>query len=221
MAETKECIETRVSVRSFKSDDVSDDIIISAIKTAQRTPSYKNSQPWQVAIVKGDKLKELSALYIHLLEENIPLNPDIPKPVSWPDEINIRMNETQNDKSKEFNINLSNPEIALKSKKANYRFFGAPCVIYLYQDKMLNEWSIFDMGAFAQTLMLALWNKKIGSVPQAYLTDYSTQIKEFLGISQNKRLCLGISLGYPNYESIMAVFRTKRENVDSIIKWIR
>jgi hypothetical protein len=37
----------------------------------------------------------------------------------------------------------------------NYDFFGAPVVIYLCMDKTLTSWSMFDVGAISQNIMLA------------------------------------------------------------------
>ena len=43
-----ECIVTRASVRKFRPDPVPDEEIREIVRAAQWTPSYKNSQLWQV-----------------------------------------------------------------------------------------------------------------------------------------------------------------------------
>nr|NIM66593.1 hypothetical protein [Armatimonadota bacterium]NIT30116.1 hypothetical protein [Armatimonadota bacterium] len=42
------CITTRKSIRGFKTDPVPQDVIREIVAAAQRSPSYKNSQPWEV-----------------------------------------------------------------------------------------------------------------------------------------------------------------------------
>ena len=63
-----ECIRTRMSIRKFRPGPVSREILSEIIKTAQCSPSYKNSQPWEVAIVSGEKKEELSKALIELIK---------------------------------------------------------------------------------------------------------------------------------------------------------
>jgi nitroreductase len=76
------------------------------------------------------------------------------------------------------------------------------------------------MGLFAQSLMLAAHAKGLGTVPQAFATDYAKDIKTFLSIAETKRLVLGISIGYPDMESPVNAFRTDRVETDELIKWV-
>jgi nitroreductase len=84
----------------------------------------------------------------------------------------------------------------------------------------LPTWSIFDIGVFAQSLMLAANAHGLGTVPQAFLTDYAQHVKQFLGIPETKRLVLGISIGYPDLESQINKFRTDRVETDKILKFV-
>ncbi|MCI5143296.1 MAG: nitroreductase, partial [Candidatus Electrothrix sp. ATG1] len=92
--------------------------------------------------------------------------------------------------------------------------------IYLYQDSSLTSWSLFDLGLFAQSLMLAAQAKGIGTVPQAFATDYAPQIKEYLGIPAEKRLVLGLSVGYPDMEAPANAYRTERSPVEEIASFV-
>jgi len=51
--EAIECILSRSSIRKFSTDLVSQEIITDIVRIAQWSPSYKNSQPWQVVAVSG------------------------------------------------------------------------------------------------------------------------------------------------------------------------
>jgi nitroreductase len=115
---------------------------------------------------------------------------------------------------------LLDPAIVKKAKKANFNFYNAPHAVYLFQDNSLSQWSLFDLGLFAQTLMLAAHAKGLGTVPQAFATDYAKEIKELLGIPAGKRLVLGLSLGYPNPESSVNQLRTDRAAVEDFVRWL-
>jgi nitroreductase len=69
--------------------------------------------------------------------------------------------------------------------------------------------------------MLAAYAHGIGTVPQAFLTDYSAKIKDFLGIADSKRLVLGISLGYPDINDRANSYRSSRVETDEIVKWVK
>ena len=192
-----ECIKTRMSIRKFKPDPVPAEILTKVIDAAKWSPSYKNSQPWEAVIVSGKKKEELTELLIALLEKNSPPSPDIPEPVSWPPVIDARISALIKKRSELTGKDLNAPEVKKKAKIANFRFYGAPHGIFLFQDASLPEWSLFDIGLFAQSLMLAAHACGLGTVPQAFLTDFARETKEFLGIPESKRLVLGISTGYP------------------------
>ncbi len=215
-----ECIRTRMSIRKFRSEPVPREILSEIIKTAQCSPSYKNSQPWEVAIVSGEKKEELSKALIELIEKDTPPHPDIPEPVSWPPHIEQRMAEHMRKRSEKFGFNIADPWLLKKSKIANSRFYGAPHGIFLFQDSTLPTWSILDIGMFAHGLMIAANAHGIGTVPQAFLTDYPATVKRLLQISDSKRLVLGISIGYPNMEDKANSYKSQRVDVSEILKWI-
>jgi nitroreductase len=213
-----ECIKTRKSIRKFRPDPVPKEILMKVIDTAKWGPSYKNSQPWDVIIISGGKKEALSKLLVDLLEKGTESSPDLPEPRSWPPAIEARISALMKKRSEITGKDLNSPEVRKKSKIANFRLYGAPHGIFLSQDSSLTEWSIFDMGLFAQSLMLAAHAHGLGTVPQAFLTDYARQVKEFLGIPGSKRLVLGISIGYPDWESPVNSYRTERISTDEIVR---
>src|SRR4030066_680769 len=104
-----ECIKTRMSIRKFRPETVSREVLSEIIKTAQCSPSYKNSQPWEVAIVSGEKKEELSKALIELIEKDVPPQPDIPEPVSWPPHIEQRMAEHMRKRREKFGFKIADP----------------------------------------------------------------------------------------------------------------
>jgi nitroreductase len=212
-----DCITTRMSIRKFKKDPVPTDLLKKVIDTAKRSPSYKNSQPWEVIIVSGKKKEELTAHLADLLEKQTSPGPDIPEPESWPNVNKARINALMKKRSELTGLDFSDPEVKKKAKIANFRFYGAPHGIFLFQDASLTPWSLFDLGLFAQNLMLAAHALGLGTVPQAFLTDYAQHVKKFLEIPESKRLVLGISIGYPDMESPVNSYRTERVSIDEFL----
>jgi nitroreductase len=215
-----ECIRTRQSIRGFKPDPVPKEMLREVIETAQWSPSYKNSQPWEVVILSGDTKEKLSGMLVELIEKGTAPCPDIPEPESWPEAEGARIGSLIRKRAEASGIDLNDPEVLKKAKIANFNFYRAPHGIYLFQDSSLTSWSLFDLGLFAQSLMLAAHAKGLGTVPQAFATDYAQKIKEYLGIPATKRLVLGISIGYPDTGSPANALRTDRVGTDEIVKWM-
>ncbi len=215
-----ECIQTRRSIRKFTTDSVPRKELEELVSIAQWSPSYKNTQPWEVAIVSGDKKQELSKKLVALLEERATPTPDIESPTSWPEAEQGRIDYLMNKRKELTGLDLTAPEMIVKAKKANFNFYFAPHAIYLFQDASLGEWSLFDMGLFAQSLMLAAHAKGLATVPQAFTTDYAKEVKECLGIPASKRLVLGLSVGYPDMDSPVNAYRTERSATEGIVNWM-
>ena len=58
--ELKEVLLTRRSIRKFKADEVSDDLIEELLHAAMCAPSACNKQPWEFYVITNkDKIKEL------------------------------------------------------------------------------------------------------------------------------------------------------------------
>lgn len=215
-----ECIKTRKSIRSFKPEPVPRDLLLDVVDAAKWSPSYKNSQPWEVIILSGEKKEALSKMMIELLEGGAEPTPDLPAPRSWPPAEDGRIAHLYRTRTEATGVDLNSPEMVKKAKRANFSFYRAPHVIYLFQDATLTSWSLFDLGLFAQSLMLAAHARGLGTVPQAFATDYAGQIKTFLDIPETKRLVLGISIGYPDGESPMNKLKTDRAASDELVEWI-
>lgn len=214
------CITGRMSIRAFSEQPVPRELLSEIIDTAKWSPSYKNSQPWETIILSGEKKKELSQRMLDLFEKGEEARPDLPAPTSWPDREQAQIDHLFAMRKEKTGLDLADPKVITMARKANFRFYNAPHVIYLFQEGSLTSWSLFDLGLFAQSLMLAAHAKELGTVPQAFTTDYAPQVKQYLNIPDSKRLVLGISIGYPDLESPANQLRTERMATDEVVTWL-
>jgi nitroreductase len=218
--DTIECIKTRRSIRKFKPKPVSKEVLMEIFNTVKWSPSYKNSQPWESVIVSGAKRQALTKMLIELIEKDTKPRPDLPEPTSWPAAEAARINLQLRKRAEAIGSDLNDPKALKEAKKANFSFYGAPHAIYLFQDASLSLWSLFDLGLFTQSLLLAAHAKGLGTVPQAFATDYAQDIKKFLNIPETKRLVLGISIGYPDMESPLNAIRSDRAQAGEMVQWM-
>ena len=218
--EAIECITSRRSIRQFKPEPVPKEVLLEIINVAKWSPSYKNSQPWESVILSGGKKEALTKMLIQLLEQGAEICPDLPEPKSWPAPEAGRIDRLMRRRAEASGKNLNDPEALKEAKKLNFGFYGAPHAIYLFQDASLTPWSLFDLGLFAQSLMLAANAKGLGTVPQAFATDYARDIKKFLSIPETKRLVIGMSIGYADMDSPRNALRSDRAETDEFVRWI-
>jgi len=145
--ELKEGILTRWSCRAFRPDPVPEEIIQDILTAAARSPSYANTQPWEVAVVTGKKLAELNRRRNELVQTNAPANPDMPSPQGWPVAHQERTRAFAAQRQEVMNQAKADAKAHYETTTQNSQFFGAPFAIFLLIDRTLPEWSIFDMGS--------------------------------------------------------------------------
>ena len=217
--ELLEGIKTRRSSRAFKTTPVSKEIINSILTAASKSPSYRNSQPWEVAVVSGEKKEELSKILIDLAKSGVAANRDITAPENWPPEIESRIREHGAKRFKAIGLERADKQQREEFHLKNFAYYGAPCVLFLFIDSSLTSWSIFDMGLFAQTIILSAHSFGIGSCLQAALTDYPDAVRQVLGLPKTKLLVLGLSMGYPDLEARINTYQSERVSPDDFVQW--
>ena len=214
-----EGIETRRSFRAFKSTPIAKEMLEAILRVAGKSPSCNNTQPWEVAVVCGNKKEELSRILCELANSGATPNPDIPLPDKWPLELEKRAKEHGARRFEALGIERANEQQRKELRLRNFEFYGAPCVLFLFMDKTLGSWSIFDMGLFAQSIILAAHSLTLGTCLQGSITNYPEAVRKFLGIPESKKLIVGISIGYPDLESRVNTYLSKRIGFDNFTQW--
>ncbi|RME89927.1 MAG: nitroreductase [Candidatus Hydrogenedentota bacterium] len=216
--ELYDLLANRYSVRAFKPDPIDPEKINRAISYAQRAPSWKNVQPYEVHAVTGKLKEELSTAFLENIAQKIPPHPDEPYQDKWPTYMKRRMFNLGQKLYEFLGIARNDQEARQKQFEQNYRFFGAPVVLFFFTEKEMKFWPEFDVGIFYGYVMLALLNEGIGSCPQASITIYPDMVREKLNLPENKKLLAGMSIGYPA-ETKINQFRSEREELDKILFW--
>ena len=99
----------------------------------------------------------------------------------------------------------------------NYHFFHAPVVAYICMDKTLTPWSIYDLGLFSQSLMLAARHFGLDSAPAVTLVAHPDLIRKELKIPDDLPIIIGIALGYADAEHPQNKYRTPRRPVPEAV----
>ena len=70
-----EVMEKRHSSRDFKKDEISEDTLKEIVKIAGMSPSWENSQPWNVYIATGETLESIRETWIGEINHYILFDP--------------------------------------------------------------------------------------------------------------------------------------------------
>lgn len=212
-----DALNTRRSVRQFKSEPVSRDIILKIMTAAGRSPSWADTQPWEVFIAAGETLDKIRSQYLALYKEGHNGTPELARPADWPAPLKQRMMENMAHRSAAMGIDRNDEKAREANTRRNYEFFGAPVVAYLCLDRSLTAWSIFDMGILAQSLMLAGQEYGVDSIPAVSLVTYPDIIRTELGISDDLMILFGIALGYAQVDDPVNKPRSLRRPVEAFV----
>jgi nitroreductase len=214
-----EGIKTRQSIRAFKPNPIAKDVMEKILQAVSNSPSYTNTQPWEVVVVSGKKKNELGRKLLELARAKAPTSRDLPTPKGWPPTLEERSRAHGAHRLGALGVAREDVEGREKLRLMNFEFYGAPCAVFLFMDGSLGEWSIFDLGLFTQNLILAAHSLGVESCLQASVTDYALEIKKFLGIAESKKLVIGISLGYPDEKAKLNTYHSLKQKPDEFTKW--
>lgn len=214
-----QALQNRRSIRGFKQDAVEPSVIREILTLANRSPSYTNSQPWEVAVVSGKTRDALSQTLYELAASNAPASPDLPNPDSWPDAIAQRTKTHNIKRFEHLGIGRDDKERRKEMRLKNFQFYDAPYALFIFMDEGCGAWSTMDIGGFTQSISLAAQAYGLGTCMQASLAYYPDAVRDALGIPASKKLLVGMSIGVPDLEAPLNAYQTARMALNEFVRW--
>lgn len=212
-------LAARYSCRAFKPDPVPRETIERVLAAAQKTASWCNSQPWQVAIVSGDATRAFGdALYKNASEGKF--SADFPFPREYKGVYLDRRRESGFQLYNALGIQRGDKAAYQKQMLENFRFFGAPHVAIITSDEALGVYGAVDCGGYVGNFMLAAQALGIATVPQAALAGQSDVVRKHLGLADDRRVVCGISFGYADETHLANSYRTNRATIPEAATFI-
>ena len=219
--ETVAAIKGRRSIRKFKAQDVPRSIITEILEEARWSPSWGNTQPWDLYVLTGKILAQFKEMNLRQTIAGAPTASDVPMLTSWPDAMKARYGELGK-------VVLSVQGIKREDKEGRDKYymnmvssFDAPCVILacIYRDNLV-EYQMLDIGLIAQTICLAAHDKGLGTCLLASAARYSADIRKIAAIPDDKKIIVGIALGYPDPSFPLNNFERSRVKLDEFVHWM-
>ena len=212
-------LRQRYSCRGFRSEPVPRETITRILAIAQRTPSWCNSQPWQVIVASASATERLREALLKHAREN-PRAPDIAPPQEYRGVYQERRRECGLQLYESVGVARGDRVASARQGEENYRFFGAPHAAIVTTEALLGTYGAVDCGAYVNNFMLAARALGVASIAQAAVAMHSKFLHEYFGIGDDRQVVCGIAFGYEDPAHPANRFRTSRASVETAAHWI-
>lgn len=213
-------VKERRSIRQFLDKEVPQELIKEILDGARWSPSWGNTQSWNFHVLTGETLKKFKeANHAALLEEAESV-PDIPMPESWPDACRLRYNDMGRRLYDALGIGRRDTEARHKLRLKMSHLFQAPCLIVptIHRENAI-EYGMLDMGLIVQTICLLACERGLGTLIMAAAVQYPHIIRKLAAIPDERRIVLGIALGYPDMDYELNKFERSRGSLEEFVRW--
>ncbi|WP_313624011.1 nitroreductase [Achromobacter sp.] len=209
----------RHSCRAFLSDPVPRATIERILTLAQRTASWCNCQPWQVAITEGAGTRRLRDALQHRAQIE-GFEPDFPFPREYRGDYLARRRESGFQLYGAVGVPRGDRDAYRRQEMRNFALFDAPHVAIVTTDEALGEYGAMDCGGYVANFLLAAQANGVATVAQASLAMYPEVLRDVLGIGPDRRVVCGISFGYADTAHPANSYRTRRADLAETVSWI-
>ena len=215
-----EAIKSRKSIRGYKPDPVSKEVIKEILDVATRAPSTQNIQPWEFTVIAGEIMGEIKQANEEKFSSGEAPHRDIGRAMApYAGEFRERQVGIAVQLFQLMNIGKEDKEKRTEWMKRGFRFFDAPAAIVISIDESMSEAQQINIGSVAQTITLAALNYGLGTCIHDQGAMYPEVIRQFTGIPESKRISICVSIGYPDWDFPANNVQSEREPIENITTW--
>ena len=218
--EFEQVVRSRYSARLFRPEPVPDQTIDRLLDLAQQTPSWCNTQPWQLVITRGEATERFRQTLLAHARSGAPPNPDFPFPAAYLGTYRERRKVCGVQLYQALGIGREDRAAAAEQALENFRFFGAPHVAIITTDEALGAYGMLDCGLYVQTFLLAATSLGVDAIAQAALASYPDFIRRFLDVKADRKVVCGISFGYADANHPIHSYRTERAALPDAVRFV-
>lgn len=214
-----EILQARFSCRAFRPDPVPDAEITRIVQTARHVPSWCNAQPWQLSITRGDGTDRLRDMLMEAAAKGTPPQPDLDWPQGYSGAYGERRRTCGFQLYDAVGIAWEDRPARAAQMLRNYALFDAPHVAIVTSPAELGAYGAMDSGGFVAAFCLAATALGVATIPQAAIAAYAREVRDHLGLADDRLILCAISFGYADTKHPANAFRTERATPSDIIDW--
>ncbi len=206
----------RRSIRGYKPDPVSRELIEEILNLAIRAPSSMNTQPWSFYVITGEPLSRIRKGNTERILAGEPDSREFRKGVPFAGQHRERQIGVAKQLFSAMGIARDDAPARQDWVLRGFRQFDAPVCVIITYDRVLSESddTPFDCGAVATALVNAAWSRGLGCVINSQGIMQSPVVREHAGIPDDQVIMKSIALGWPEEEFPANAVVSERKSVD-------
>lgn len=212
-------LKARKSVRAFLPREIDDEVLRQIFASAQRAPSWCNTQPWHVWVVRGAARAKIIGEMVAASQSSLP-NPDIAWPADYPEPYGARRRECGKALYDSMSITREDKAGRAAAWTRNFMAFEAPHVAFVAVPKALGAYGMLDLGIWLQTVLLAAAEHNVATCAQASLATFPDIVRKHLQIPDSLALAVGIAIGYEDTSAPANQCTTTRIELDDSVRFV-
>lgn len=210
-------VKSRRSIRGFQNKEVPQDVLNKVFDIARWAPSGTNMQPWQTYVASGATRDMLREQMMAAVKNGTPPDHDYKEP-------RVSLGQVWKDRRRECAAALYRAMgIAWEDKQArsaaafrNFELFDAPHVAFLCTNEAFG-FRAWDVGMYAQTLMLAMTANGLASCAQGTMAHYPDLVRKAFDLEPEVKVLFGISFGYEDTSMQVNAAYTERAALEETV----
>ena len=211
-----EVVLGRRSIRGFKREPVSKEVIREVIGLAMRAPSSLNTQPWNFFVVAGEPLDRIRKGNTERNLAGVPESREFRSHGGYEGVHRERQIEIAKQLFAAMGIERHDKEARQNWVLRGFRQFDAPVSIVVTYDRAIHGGDIgpFDCGAVTNALVNAAWSRGLGCVINSQGIMQSPVVREHAGIPDDQVIMICVAMGYPDDSFPANAVVSRRKSVD-------
>ena len=212
----------RRSIRGYKPNAVPKAIIDEIIGVARYAPSSMNTQPWHFHVVSGAPLERIREGNTERMMAGAPPDREILTHGGYQGIHRDRQKEVAGQLFEAMDIAWEDKPLRRDWAMRGFRQFDAPVSIVGTIDRSLKESTVayFDLGQAVYGMVLAAWQRGLGTVINGQGISQSSVVREHARIPQDQIIVITVAMGYPADEFAANDVRSHRRPTDDIVSYV-
>ena len=211
-------VMSRRSIRGFQNTEVPQDVLNKVFDIARWAPSNTNIQPWQTYVASGATRDALREKMMAAVKNGSPPNHDHKEPRRpigqiWKD----RRRECAAVLYHAMDISWEDKEARSAASFRNFELFDAPHVAFLCIDEAFGLSQAWDIGMYAQTLMLAMTANGLASCAQGTMGHHPEMVRDAFDLGPEVKVLFGLSFGYEDSSMKVNSAHTRRAALEDTV----
>ena len=218
----EQVVSSRQSVRGYKKDVVPRELIEDIINSARRAPSSMNTQPWHVHVVTGAALDEVRTRNMEEMLAGAEPKRDINSHKEYEGVHRFRQVAIAKKLFAAMGIAREDKDKRQDWVMRGFRQFDAPVSLVLTYDRNLDPGAVvhFDLGALCYGIVLAAWDRGLGTVINGQGIMRSDIVREVANIPEDQIIMTCIAMGYPDDSFAANGVRADREEPADFVRYV-